>query len=117
LFPGGKYKLLVERFLSSTFFSVSFIYNLLYDIPLPSPGRCVRFWCLGDVASISLPRVPLELELFDYPLIEFLAVLGLENVVKLLTCALLEHQILVFSADPRVNIGQDASPPSVTLDK
>jgi hypothetical protein len=37
---------------------VSFIYNLLYDIPLPSPGRSVRFWCLGDVAAISLPRAP-----------------------------------------------------------
>ena len=32
----------------------SFIYNLLYDIPLPSPGRSVRFWCLGSEAIISL---------------------------------------------------------------
>jgi len=77
----------------------SFIYNLLYDIPLPSPGRSVRFWCLGGEAAISTPRVPEELPTFDYPLLDFFDILGVENSIKLLTCVLLEHQVLVFSAD------------------
>ena len=77
----------------------SFIYNLLYDIPLPSPGRSVRFWCLGGEASISSPKVPEELPTFDYPLLDFFDLLGVEAAVKLVVCVLLEHQVLVFSAD------------------
>ena len=77
----------------------SFIYNLLYDIPLPSPGRSVRFWCLGSEAFISLPKEPDELPVFDYPLLDFFDILGVENALKLLTCVLLEHQVLVFSSD------------------
>jgi len=76
-----------------------FIYNLLYDIPVPSPGRSIRFWCLGNEASISLPKEPDELPVFDYPLLDFFEILGIENSLKLLTCVLLEHQILVFSSD------------------
>merc|ERR1719312_312517 len=77
----------------------SFIYNILYDIPVPSPGRSVRFWCLGSEASISLPKEPDELPVFNYPLLDFFDILGVENALKLLTCVLLEHQILVFSSD------------------
>ncbi|XP_023347646.1 DENN domain-containing protein 5B, partial [Eurytemora carolleeae] len=70
----------IHRFINRTDYDInileSFIYNLLYDIPLPSPGRSVRFWCLGEVASISLPKVPVELDLFDYPLIQFFDLLG-----------------------------------------
>jgi len=77
----------------------SFIYNLLYDIPLPSPGRSVRFWCLGGEASISRPRNPEELPTFDYPLLHFFDILGVEAALKLVLCVLLEHQVLVFSSD------------------
>merc|ERR1719320_484885 len=77
----------------------SFIYNLLYDIPLPSPGRSVRLWCLGGEASISRPRNPEELPTFDYPLLHFFDILGVEAALKLVLCALLEHQVLVFSSD------------------
>lgn len=77
----------------------SFIYNLLYDIPLPSPGRSVRFWCLGGEASISRPKEPDELPIFDYPLLDFFDILGIEPAIKLLTCVMLEHQTLVFSSD------------------
>ena len=62
----------------------SVVFNLLYDIPLPSPGRSVRFWCLGDIINISMPKIPVELPQFDYNLLEFFDVLGVENVVKLL---------------------------------
>ena len=73
--------------------------NLLHDIPLPSPGRSVRFWCLGDVVTLSMPKVPFELPLFDYDLLQFFAILGVENAIKLLECVLLENQILVYSSD------------------
>ena len=36
---------------------------------------------------------------FDYPLLDFFDILGVENALKLITCVLLEHQILVFSSD------------------
>ncbi len=45
--------------------------------------------------TISMPKVPKELPLFDYDLLEFFHILGVENAVKLIVCALLEHQILV----------------------
>jgi hypothetical protein len=69
------------------------IYNLLHDIPLPSPGKSVRFWCLGDAITLSMPKVPKELPLFDYNLLEFFDILGVSNAVKLFICVLLEHQV------------------------
>ena len=75
------------------------INNLLHDIPLPSPGRSVRFWCLGEAVSLSMPKVPQELPLFDYDLLQFFAILGVENAIKLWVCLLLENQILVYSSD------------------
>ena len=93
----------IYKFISRTEYDIhvleSFICNLLYDIPLPSPGRSVRFWSLGCEAFISLPREPDELPVFDYPLLDFFDILGVENALKLVTCVLLEHQVLVFSSD------------------
>ena len=40
-----------------------------------------------------------ELPLFDYDLLDFFDLLGIENSVKLFICALLEHQILVYSSE------------------
>ncbi|CAB4069969.1 DENND5 [Lepeophtheirus salmonis] len=76
-----------------------FLYNLLFDIPLPSPGHAVRFWSLGEVITMSLPREPDELPLFDYNLFDFFDILGIENAIKLWICVLLEHQTVVFSSD------------------
>ena len=93
----------IHKFISRSDYDIkvleSFIYNLLYDIPIPSPGRSVRFWSLGSEAFISLPREPEELPVFDYPLLDFFDILGVENALKLITCVLLEYQILVFSSD------------------
>ena len=72
------------------------INNVLHDVPIPSPGRGVRFWCLGDSCTISLPKSPAELPLFDFDLLDFLDLLGVENAVKLFVCALLEHQVRRF---------------------
>ena len=75
------------------------MYNLLYDIPVPSPGRSVRFWCLGEAITLSMPKTPQELPLYDYNLLDFLDILGIENALKLFICVLLEHQVLVYSCD------------------
>ena len=42
-----------------------------------------------------MPRVPKELPLFDYNLLEFFDILGVGNAVKLFICVLLEHQVLL----------------------
>lgn len=77
----------------------SLIYNLLHDIPLPSPGRSVRFWCLGEIIMLSMPKIPHEMEVFDYNFLEFFDIVGVENAVKLLMIVLLEHQVLVYSSE------------------
>lgn len=73
--------------------------NLINDIPVPNNGRSVRFWCLGDAVTLSMPRVPLELPLFDYNLLDFFDILGIENAISLFICILLEHQVLVYSKE------------------
>ena len=59
----------------------------------------MRFWCLGEAQTLSMPKVPQELPVYDYNLLDFFDMLGIDNAVKLFTCALLEHQILVYSGD------------------
>ena len=48
---------------------------------------------------LSMPKVPMELHQFDYNLLEFFDMLGVENAVKLLVIVLLEHQVLVYSSE------------------
>jgi hypothetical protein len=69
------------------------INNLLHDIPIPSRGRSVRFWCLGEPGTISMPKIPHELPLFDFDLLDFFDMLGIDNAIKLFVCALLENQV------------------------
>ena len=75
----------------------SYLYNILNEVPLPSPGKTVRF--SGPLGRISW-RLPSQVEfpLCDYSFREFFGLLGVRNVVKLLACILLEHQILLKSA-------------------
>ena len=61
--------------------------TISFDLPL-SKQRC-----LGESCTISLPKSPAELPLFDFDLLDFLDLLGVENAVKLFVCALLEHQV------------------------
>uniref|UniRef100_A0A8C5PSP8 DENN domain containing 5B n=1 Tax=Leptobrachium leishanense TaxID=445787 RepID=A0A8C5PSP8_9ANUR len=76
----------------------SYIHNILYEVPLPPPGRSLKFY--GVYAPIVCQRpAPNELPLSDYPLREVFELLGLENLVQLFTCVLLEMQILLYSQD------------------
>ncbi|XP_048401713.1 DENN domain-containing protein 5A isoform X2 [Stegostoma tigrinum] len=74
----------------------SYIYNILYEVPLPPAGRSLKF--LGVYSPIVCQRPSTnELPLFDFPINEMFELLGLENVLQLFTCALLEIQILLYS--------------------
>ncbi|XP_069759244.1 DENN domain-containing protein 5B isoform X2 [Narcine bancroftii] len=76
----------------------SYIHNILYEVPLPPPGRSLKF--SGVYGPIICQRPgPNELPLFDFPLREAFELLGLENLVQLFTCVLLEMQILLYSQD------------------
>ncbi|XP_073241179.1 DENN domain-containing protein 5B-like [Porites lutea] len=76
----------------------SYIYNLLYEVPLPPAGKTMRFSCNDLTITCQRPGMN-ELPLFDYSFKEFFTLLGTENIVKLFTCTLLEQQILLLSND------------------
>ncbi|KAM9377395.1 DENN domain-containing protein 5B-like isoform 2-T2 [Pholidichthys leucotaenia] len=76
----------------------SYIHNILYEVPLPPPGRSLRFHGVQGPILCQRPG-PGELPLGEYPLGDAFSLLGVENMVKLLTCALLETQVLLYSQD------------------
>ncbi|XP_069484652.1 DENN domain-containing protein 5B isoform X2 [Ambystoma mexicanum] len=76
----------------------SYIHNLLYEVPLPPPGRSLKLYGVYEPIICQRPG-PNELPLSDYPLREAFELLGLENLVQLFTCVLLEMQILLYSQD------------------
>ncbi|XP_060796934.1 DENN domain-containing protein 5A [Neoarius graeffei] len=74
----------------------SYVYNILYEVPLPPAGRSLKF--SGVYAPVVCQRPSsAELPLFDFPLRDVIELLGVENVLQLFTCALLEIQILLYS--------------------
>jgi len=93
-------------------------------VVIPARGRSLRFRCPSTTAPslsvesnsesngnsaaatfnpsyvvLSSPCLPEELPLFDYDLLEFFDILGVENSLQLIVCILLEHQVLVYSSD------------------
>ena len=74
----------------------SFIYNILYEVPLPPSGRSLKFSGVYGPIVCQRPSTS-ELPLFDFPIGEVIHLLGVENVLQLFTCALLEMQILLYS--------------------
>ncbi|XP_076424492.1 DENN domain-containing protein 5B isoform X5 [Peromyscus maniculatus bairdii] len=76
----------------------SYIHNILYEVPLPPPGRSLKFYGVYEPVVCQRPG-PGELPLSDYPLREAFELLGLENLVQVFTCVLLEMQILLYSQD------------------
>ncbi|KAM9301660.1 DENN domain-containing protein 5A [Gastrophryne carolinensis] len=74
----------------------SYIYNILYEVPLPPAGRSLKFSGVYSAIVCQRPSTA-ELPLFDFPVNEVFELLGVENVVQLFTCALLEFQILLYS--------------------
>ena len=77
----------------------SYVRNLLYEVPTPQPGRSVCFSCpLADSVVIQRPGSIEELPLFDFLLRELFTLLGVDCLVQLFTCVLLEHQVLLCSS-------------------
>ncbi|XP_023668531.2 DENN domain-containing protein 5B isoform X1 [Paramormyrops kingsleyae] len=76
----------------------SYIHNVLYEVPLPPPGRSLKFHGVYEPILCQRPG-PGELPLADFPLGEAFQLLGVENLVQLFTCVLLEMQILLYSED------------------
>ena len=74
----------------------SYIYNILYEVPLPPSGRSLKFSGVYGPVVCQRPSTS-ELPLFDFPIGEMFHLLGVENVLQLFTCALLEMQILLYS--------------------
>lgn len=76
----------------------SYVYNVLYEVPLPAPGRSLKFHGVYEPVVCQRPG-PTELPLADFPLAEVFTLLGVENLVQVFTCTTLEMQILLYSQD------------------
>ena len=77
----------------------SYVHNLLYEVPTPLPGRSMCFSCpLADSVVIQRPGSIEELPLFDFSLRELFTLLGVDCLIQLFTCVLLEHQVLLCSS-------------------
>ncbi|KAJ8006449.1 hypothetical protein DPEC_G00107380 [Dallia pectoralis] len=76
----------------------SYVYNILYEVPLPPPGRSLKFHGVYEPIVCQRPG-PGELPLADFPLGLTFTLLGVENLVQLFSCTLLEMQILLYSQD------------------
>ncbi|KAM8707577.1 hypothetical protein ACLKA7_014671 [Drosophila subpalustris] len=84
----------------------SYVYNILYEVMLPQPGKSIRVYLppmephLSAIALIlQRPSLATELPLLDFPLRLLFSYLGVECVIQLLTCVLLESQVLLRSTD------------------
>ncbi|KAK2858671.1 hypothetical protein Q5P01_003291 [Channa striata] len=76
----------------------SYIHNILYEVPLPAPGRSLKFHGVYEPIVCQRPGLG-ELPLADFPLAETFSLLGVENLVQVFTCTMLEMQILLYSQD------------------
>lgn len=74
----------------------SYVYNILYEVPLPPIGRSVKFDCVRLEFLCQRPG-SIELPFFEYSFQELFSIMGVDNVVQLFTCVLMENQILICS--------------------
>ncbi|XP_055385586.1 DENN domain-containing protein 5B isoform X2 [Condylostylus longicornis] len=83
----------------------SYVYNILYEVMLPQPGKSIRIYLPPE--EPQLPPIPMilqrpdkdELPLLDFPIRLLFSYLGVECVIQLFTCVLLENQVLLRSND------------------
>ncbi|XP_044007841.1 DENN domain-containing protein 5B isoform X3 [Aphidius gifuensis] len=84
----------------------SYVYNLLYNVPIPLPGKSLKFYIPNDEpAKVPLelviygPNLSNDLPLLDYSMKDVFTWLGPECLLQLFTCVLLENQVLLRSTD------------------
>lgn len=71
--------------------------NLLFEVPLPPPGKTLAF---GATAPIILQRPATDdLPLFQYSMRRLFSLFEARRIVQLVTCGLLEQQIILKSKD------------------
>lgn len=75
-------------------------------MPTPLPGKSLKFYVPNDEPAkpplelvIHHPLLGKELPLLDYSLKDVFTWLGIDCVIQLFTCVLLENQVLIRSAD------------------
>jgi DENN domain-containing protein 5 len=84
----------------------SFVYYILFSIPLPSPNQCIvipNVPSLGwrhssNVLILQRPSSYVELPLCEYEIGKVVDLLGIDCLIQLWTCLLLESQVLIYSA-------------------
>lgn len=91
----------------------SYVYNILYEVVIPEPGRSLRVYLPPE--EPHLPPIPTilqrpalydELPLMDFPVRLLFTYIGVECVIQLFTCVLLESQVLLRSSGKNQLTGQ-----------
>uniref|UniRef100_A0A1Q3F815 Ras signaling inhibitor st5 n=1 Tax=Culex tarsalis TaxID=7177 RepID=A0A1Q3F815_CULTA len=84
----------------------SYVYNILYEVSTPPPGKSIRIYIppeephLPPIATIlQRPALKDELPFMDFPLRQLFTYLTVDCVIQLFTCVLLENQVLLRSVD------------------
>uniref|UniRef100_A0A0X3NW61 DENN domain-containing protein 5A n=1 Tax=Schistocephalus solidus TaxID=70667 RepID=A0A0X3NW61_SCHSO len=90
----------------------SFVYNILFEASLGSPGQCLvlqgpnaQHFCFQPAAHEASNQTNAggafanSLPIFEYPLIQLLQFFPYDHFIRLLTCVFLEHRIILLSAD------------------
>lgn len=82
------------------------MYNILYEVSTPPPGKSIRIYIppeephLPPIATIlQRPALKDELPFMDFPLRLLFTFLSVDCVIQLFTCVLLENQVLLRSVD------------------
>lgn len=76
----------------------SYIYNLLFEVPLPPPGRSLRLTGPKGPITCIRPNKERSLPLLEYPIKRLFDWLTLDDIILIFTCFLLEHQILLIAS-------------------
>nr|XP_023011948.1 DENN domain-containing protein 5B [Leptinotarsa decemlineata] len=84
----------------------SYVFNILYEVQIPAPGKSLLVhlppsdpMLPPSSAIIQMTSPPSELPHLDYSLRLMFLWLGVDKVVQLFTCLLLEYQVLLRSTD------------------
>ncbi|XP_025830821.1 DENN domain-containing protein 5B [Agrilus planipennis] len=107
IFLENLYRCAPKRSISTNCLSLeSYVFNLLNEVQLPAPGKSIMIHLPPSDPHLPLtsciiqcPSYPLELPHFDFPLRLMFTWLGVDIVLQLFTCLLLENQILLRSTD------------------
>uniref|UniRef100_A0A8R1I6Y2 UDENN domain-containing protein n=1 Tax=Caenorhabditis japonica TaxID=281687 RepID=A0A8R1I6Y2_CAEJA len=76
----------------------SYIYWCLFEVPMPSPSMTLKIPLLDTTIVVQRPG-PKELPFFDDSIGSIFDFLPVEKFIRLFSCFLLEHQILLCSKD------------------